>query len=181
MTTTAPPEPGAPAPRPYTNPYLAGLGLGLALLAAFVLVGRGLGASGAFTRTIAAGVDAVAPDYAEDHPYWGEYTAGDRDPLDDFLVYQMLGMILGGMFSAYAAGRVRRTSERGPRISVRGRLLLAAAGGVLAGFGARLAGGCTSGLALTGGATLALSGWIFMLSFFAAGFAGAALVRRQWR
>ncbi|MBF8248605.1 MAG: putative transporter component, partial [Bacteroidetes bacterium] len=35
--------------QPYSNPYLAGLGLGLVLLAAFVVMGRGLGASGAFS------------------------------------------------------------------------------------------------------------------------------------
>ena len=43
-------------PRPYLNPYLAGFGLGLTLLAAFVLLGHGLGASGAFTSAVSAGV-----------------------------------------------------------------------------------------------------------------------------
>ena len=43
------------------NPYLAGIGLGLVLLAAFVLVGRGLGASGAFNAIIAWAVSLMAP------------------------------------------------------------------------------------------------------------------------
>lgn len=170
----------APAPPEYTNPYLAGLMLGIALLAAFVLVGRGLGASGAFTRTEAAALEVVAPDYAHEHVYWKKYTTGSKGPLDDFLIYQALGMILGGLVSASLAGRARREILRGPRISKRARLALALGGGAIAGFGARLAGGCTSGLALTGGATLSLAGWLFMFTFFAAGFAGAALVRRQW-
>ena len=167
--------------KPFMNPYLAGLGLGFSLLAAFVLVGRGLGASGAFTRLNAAVVEKVAPDHAHSQAYWKKYTTRKKAPLDNFLVFQMLGVILGGMLSGYAAGRLRKDVSRGPNISVRWRLLLAAGGGMMAGFGARLAGGCTSGLALTGGATLALSGWIFMMCFFAAGFAGAALVRRQWK
>ena len=42
-------------PAPYLNPYLAGLGLGLVLLTAFVFMGRGLGASGAFSTLVAVG------------------------------------------------------------------------------------------------------------------------------
>src|SRR5206468_11378754 len=45
-------------PRPYANPYLAGVALGLVLLAAFVIMGRGLGASGAFASTAAGVVSA---------------------------------------------------------------------------------------------------------------------------
>ncbi len=168
-------------PERYMNPYLAGVGLGLALLAAFVLVGRGLGASGAYTRLDAALVEVVAPEHAHSQSYWKRYTTRAKAPLDNFLVYQVLGMILGGMISGYAAGRARREIYKGPRISVRSRLLLAVGGGMMSGFGARLAGGCTSGHALTGGATLAVSGWVFMMCFFGAGFVGAALVRRQWR
>lgn len=164
----------------YMNPYLAGIGMGVCLLAAFVLVGRGLGASGAFTRLNAAVLEKVAPEHTHKHAYWKRYTTKKKAPLDNFLVYQALGMILGGLLSGYAAGRVRKEVYKGPRISVRWRLLLAAGGGIMSGFGARLAGGCTSGHALTGGATLALSGWVFMMCFFGAGFAGAALVRRQW-
>ena len=172
---------GGPAPTRYMNPYLAGIGLGLSLLLAFVLVSRGLGASGALTRLDAAVIEQVAPAHAHAQSYWRQYTTGARGPLYDFLVFQTLGVILGALISGFAAGRIRREVVRGPRISVGPRLLLAVGGGMLAGFGARLAGGCTSGLALTGGATLAVGGWAFMMAFFGAGFAGAALVRRQWR
>ena len=48
----------------YMNPYLAGVGLGLVLLAAFVVMGRGLGASGAFSSTVAWLMDLVAPAHA---------------------------------------------------------------------------------------------------------------------
>ncbi|UCF66021.1 MAG: hypothetical protein JSW33_00740, partial [bacterium] len=48
--------------KPYWNPYAAGIGLGITLLAAFLLMGRGLGASGAFTSFVSVGVNTVAPE-----------------------------------------------------------------------------------------------------------------------
>jgi hypothetical protein len=65
-------------------------------------------------------------------------------------------------------------------VPVRARWALAFAGGLLSGFGARMARGCTSGLALSGGATLSAGAFVFMLSVFAAAFAGAYLLRRIW-
>ena len=47
--------------RPYMSPYLAGVGIGVVLLMAFVIMGRGLGASGAFSTVVATGVSTVAP------------------------------------------------------------------------------------------------------------------------
>jgi hypothetical protein len=89
--------------------------------------------------------------------------------------------VIGGGFVAGATGR-RLGLEiiRGPRTTDRRRLLLALAGGVLSAFGARLARGCTSGQALTGGATLALGSWAFMLAVFAGGYALAYFLRKEW-
>jgi len=71
--------------------------------------------------------------------------------------------------------------ERGRGAGVGGRLVYAFAGGALAGFGARLARGCTSGLGLSGGATLAVAGFVFLLTFFAAGFVVSLAMRREWQ
>lgn len=172
------------APRvaaPYANPYLAGVALGLVLLAAFVVVGRGLGASGAFTAAVAAGVDAVAPAHARANGFYSEYLGGEGSPLKAWLVFEVLGVLVGGFLSGILAGRVRRTIEKGPRISVGGRLGLAFAGGALMGVGAKLARGCTSGQALTGGAQLSVGSWAFMLCVFAGAYALAFFLRREWR
>jgi hypothetical protein len=59
--------------------------------------------------------------------------------------------------------------------------VLAFFGGVLAAYGARLARGCTSGQALTGGAMLSVGGLVFMVAVFVAAYALAGPVRRQWR
>ncbi len=175
-------ERGRAASRPaaaYSNPYLAGIGLGLVLLAAFVIVGRGLGASGAFSSAVAAGVQAVAPAHAQGNDFYAEYLEGGS-PLKSWLVFEVLGVLVGGFLSGALAGRVRRTIEKGPRASVRGRFVGAFAGGVLMGVGAKLARGCTSGQALTGGAQLNLGSWIFMLCVFAGAYAVAYFVRREW-
>lgn len=169
-------------PAPYMNPYLAGIGLGLVLLASFVVMGRGLGASGAFTSACAVAIDAVAPAHAQGSSFWSEYLkSGVGHPLKEWLVFEVLGVLVGGFLSGLIAGRVRRTVEKGPRISTGGRFAFAFVGGILMGIGAKLARGCTSGQALTGGALLSAGGWAFMMMVFAGGYGAAWLVRRQWQ
>jgi uncharacterized membrane protein YedE/YeeE len=169
--------------RPYANPYLAGVGIGVVLLLAFVVVGQGLGASGAFSTAVATGATLVAPDHAAaNQAYWAYTPEGARSFFRDWFVIEILGVTLGGLVSAVLAGRFRPGAvDRGPRVSIRGRLAYAAAGGMLMGIGAKLARGCTSGQALTGGAVLSVGSWLFILAAFAAGYAAAPLVRRAWR
>ena len=167
-------------PRPYSNPYLAGFGLGLVLLAAYVIMGRGLGASGAFASAAAAVTTTVSPHAAQSSDYFGRYLTGSGKPRIDWLVVELIGVTLGGFLSALLAGRLSATIEKGPRISSGSRLRLAFAGGGVMGVGAVLARGCTSGQGLTGGALLSVGSWIFIAAAFAAAYAGAPLLRRAW-
>lgn len=171
----------ARTPQPYMNPYLAGIGLGLVLLAAFVIMGRGLGASGAFSTLVSVGVAKVAPGHAAGNSFYGEYLAVEGNPLKDWLLFEVIGVFAGGFLSGVLAGRVKRSTEKGPNISVRNRLLFAFLGGGLMGFGAKLARGCTSGQALTGGALLNVGSWAFMMCVFAGAYALAYVMRRQWQ
>ncbi len=164
----------------YWPPYVAGVGLGLTLLATFVLMGQGLGASGGFTRYLIALLGWVAPHYVSQQPYWSKYAQPGQSPLIAFLVFELIGVVIGGFVSGWLAHRVRITVDKGPRISRGTRYALALAGGILTGYGARLARGCTSGLALSGGAVLSVGAWIFMLAVFAAAFFGAYFMRRYW-
>ncbi len=170
-------------PTPYTDPYLAGVGVGLVLLTAYVVVGQGLGASGAFASVVAAGTAAVqGASQAAAAPALAPYLPhGVASPLQDWLVLELLGVALGGFTSAWLAGRVRWTIERGAGASPGQRIAAAVAGGVLMGLGAKLARGCTSGQALTGGALLSAGGWIFITTCFAAGYLLAPAARRLWR
>ena len=165
---------------PYADPYLAGVALGLVLLASFAITGRGLGASGAFAATAAGLTNAVSPARAAASPLWSRYLAGGG-PWREWLLFELVGVVIGGFVSALIAGRLRGTVERGPRISRRARIACAFGGGTLMGFGAILARGCTSGLALTGGALLAVGSWIFIASAFTAAYLFAPLVRKAWR
>jgi uncharacterized membrane protein YedE/YeeE len=169
-------------PAPYMNPYLAGVGLGLVLLLAFVVMGRGLGASGAFSTIVAVLVDAVAPEHARANDFYVGYLEnGYGSPFKSFLMFEVIGVLVGGFISGSLAGRVKRTIERGPRMSAKGRIALAVLGGTMMGFGAKLAGGCTSGQGLSGGAVLGLGSWTFMIMVFVGGYAGAYFLRREWR
>lgn len=174
-------EPRRPnGPKPYWNPYLAGALLGLTLLATFVVAGQGLGASSLPKRGIAFAAEEIAPAWTASHPVMGAYVADGRNPLRNWLVVEVLGVFLGGFIGAVSAGRFKATVEKGPRIGVRRRLKYAFWGGVIMGVGASLARGCTSGQALSGGATLATGSWLFMLTVFAGGYSVAYLLRKEW-
>jgi len=169
------------APRPYMNPYLAGVGLGLVLLAAFVIAGRGLSAAGAPASVVSYLVNVVAPGHTVDNPFYQKYLSRASNPFKDWIFVEVLGVVIGGFLSGYLARRVTRTIERGPRITDQGRLILAFAGGMIMAFGAQIGRGCTSGQALTGGSLLNLGSWAFMLSVFAGGYGVAHLLRREWK
>jgi uncharacterized membrane protein YedE/YeeE len=60
------------------------------------------------------------------------------------------------------------------------RLMLAFVGGFIAAYGAKIAKGCTSGQALTGGAILNVGSLVFMLAVFASAYGLAYFVRKEW-
>jgi uncharacterized protein len=161
----------------YMNPYVAGILLGLTLLASFLVLGTGLGASGGMAR-VAAQVEGVfAPTHTLSSEYFGAWGAS---PLSYYLVFMLVGTFLGGLFSAVQAQRFEFQVEGGRSASRSLRLGLALSGGVLVGFASRLAQGCTSGQALTGGAMMLTGSLVFLVCVFAGGYATAYFVRRQW-
>ena len=170
-----------PAERPLWNPYVAGVVLGLVLLGSFLVMGFGLGSSSAPTRLAIGALHLVAPKATEANGYFGQYVGPGRHVLDDWMVFEVLGVFLGGLVAAYSAGRFKPGVVKGPNATTAKRLAYAVVGGILMGFAARLARGCTSGQALTGGAVLSLGSWIFMMCVFAGGYLVAPLVRREWR
>jgi len=166
--------------QPYANPYLAGVGLGLVLLAAFVVMGRGLGASGAFATSAAGVAAAIAPARAAENPYFSRYLASPHGPWLDWLLFELAGVVIGGYLSARLAGRLRGEVERAAGTTRGSRLVCAATGGAVMGIGAVLARGCTSGQALTGGALLSVGSWLFMIGLFGAAYLVAPLLKRVW-
>ncbi|PID92643.1 MAG: hypothetical protein CSA96_02205 [Bacteroidetes bacterium] len=165
----------------YINPYLGGVLLGLVLIAANFVAGRGLGASGAVKSTVVATVNTLTPGHAENTKFFVEYNAGHPGgPMKSWLVFQMLGVIVGAFLSGAIAGRLKIKVEHHPNISSKRRLIFALAGGLLFGFGSQLGRGCTSGSALSGMGVLSLNGFISMAFIFGTAFALAYFVRKNW-
>jgi hypothetical protein len=165
----------------FWNPYLCGVLLGVVLYASFLVTGHGLGASGGLARTVTATMKVVAPGQVDSTAFFAGLGGGDKAPLRHWIVWELLGVVLGGALSGLLAGRFGVGTHRGPNLSPRRRLLLALAGGFLVGWATQLSRGCTSGQALSGGAVLAAGSWAFMFSVFGGGYLVAYPLRRLWR
>ena len=165
----------------YINPYLGGVLLGLVLIAANFVSGRGLGASGAAKSTVVAAVETVAPRHAANATFYSNYIEShDGQPMKSWLVFQMLGVIVGAFLSGVLFRRLKFKVEHSPKITSRKRIILAVIGGILFGFGSQLGRGCTSGSALSGMAVLSLGGFISMAFIFGTAFALAYFFRKNW-
>lgn len=169
-----------PPERPW-NAHAAGALLGLGLLLTFVLTGHGLGASGFPTALAATAAETVAPATTAANDYFGPMLEDGYRPLDAWITWQVLGVAAGALLAALASGGFRWQVDGPPRLARSRRLAMAVVGGMLAGYGARVAAGCTSGLGLSGAATLATAGFLFLIGFFAAGLLTGYLTRGVWR
>ncbi len=165
-------------PRPFWPPLAAGVALGLILLLTFLLAGHGLGDIGLFSRLIGDTLATVAPEWAAAHPYAGE--AHNQGSAGAWITWEMIGIVIGALAGAVSSGRFRAMVERRPSASLAQRLILAFLGGILAGFGLHLARGGFATLGLSGVATLAVAGFVFLLFFFVAGFAVSRAMGRTW-
>jgi uncharacterized membrane protein YedE/YeeE len=167
-------------PKPFTNSLIAGVIMGLVLFGVYFFTGDGLGASGGVNRFAIWVSKIIAPAWVNSTPYFIKYGGGAKKPLDSFIVMLDIGVLLGGFLSAWYFGRFKVETVKGPRVTFSLRWVIAFFGGTLAGFGARMARGCTSGQGLNGAATLSVGSWAFLLAFFAGGYLLAYFVRRLW-
>ncbi|MCK3682564.1 YeeE/YedE thiosulfate transporter family protein [Maribellus sp. YY47] len=165
----------------YINPYLGGVLLGLLILATVYITGRGLGASGAIKSAVVTTSNTIAPAATKSNNYMGKFVSDDHSPMYTWLVFESLGVLLGGLLSGMLFGRVKKfRTDRGPQITNRKRLFWALIGGALFGIGSQFGRGCTSGAALSGTSTFALGGVIVMFSIFGTGYIIAYFFRKLW-
>ncbi|MEZ5082942.1 MAG: YeeE/YedE thiosulfate transporter family protein [Bacteroidales bacterium] len=164
----------------YFNPYFGGVMLGLVLLATFYITGRGLGASGAAKSTVVAAVEKVAPQHAEESAYYSQFISDDIHPLNNWLVFEIVGALAGAFLMGGLAGRLKFKTEHSPKITTKKRLIYAGIGGVFFGLGSQIARGCTSGAALSGAAVLSLGGFITMMAIFGSAYGFAYFFRKLW-
>ncbi|HQJ74887.1 MAG TPA: YeeE/YedE thiosulfate transporter family protein [Bacteroidota bacterium] len=165
----------------YMNPYLAGFLLGLVLLATIYITGRGLGASGAVKSTTIAIVNSIAPEHTHSDKFYQEYlTEHEDNSLKNWLVFEVVGVIIGAFISGLISNRLSFKIEHGPKITNRLRIATAIIGGFLFSFGAQFGRGCTSGAALSGMAVLSTGGIITMFAIFGGAYAFAYFFRKLW-
>ncbi len=161
------------------SPYAAGIGLGLTLLATFYVFGWGLGASSAFSLTAAVGLNEINPEFASSLKYLTRYL-GSSAPFKNWIIFEVSGLLFGALIGTMLFGKFKLKIDKGENLSTAMRIGATLAGGILIGFASRLAWGCTSGIVLSGGAQLAVGGWLFAITMFISGFVAAPLFRRLW-
>lgn len=165
---------------------VAGVALGLLLTLATFLV-KPLGVSTQFVVTDAAIAHQVAPETAERNTYLAAY--GEKESWGIGYGWMLVfGMFVGGAVMARVFGHRQPDQDKGSMPAMwkqmfgasRGKRFAAAfAGGVLLLFGARLAGGCTSGHMISGISQLALSSMVFGICTFGAAIAMAHFLYRK--
>lgn len=169
---------GQAKPAPYMNPLFAGILLGIVLLTTFVITGHGLGATGFTTRLTAWVGMYVAPVATNANDYLGGMVEEGK-PLNAWITWQVIGVGLGALISAFLAKRIYIQLDGKKFLGGSKRPITALFGGILAGFGARVAAGCTSGLGLSGAAVLSLAGFTFLGTFFAVGLLVSRFLKEE--
>ena len=155
------------------SPYVVGAGIGVLSWLTFYFSDKAIGAS-SFYAAVAGGIGkAVAPKHTMSLDYYKKHP-----PHLDWSVIFVTCTILGGFIAAWTGGEFRNewlhpmwVARFGDSIPLRAGVAMS--GGVLMAFGARLAGGCTSGHGISGTMQLSVGSWVAFFSFFAGGVATA--------
>jgi len=160
------------------NPYLAGIFLGLAILAAFLILGSGFSASEGLSRLASLTLHQIPPAAPQAGAPSGSWLSGWLPgALSSHAFFMLLGLFAGALVSALMGKRLRFQLERGP-VPLNRRLLLVLAGGILAGLALGLAQGGLFDQMLHGGVLLYVGAFVFLLCFLIAGYAATRLLRR---
>ena len=160
-----------------TPPRWLSLGIAFGVLSAISIALYGpIGVSGAYSRVIGKAMKAVVPDYAAANAYVARF--GDLATTENL---EVVGLLIGGFLAAWLSGTRRPAVEmaHAGEHTVGRRYWDAFIGGFLLLFGARLAGGCTSGHILSGITQLAMSGFVFAIVVFVTGVATARYMKRR--
>jgi uncharacterized protein len=168
-----------PYPEPAWSPYVVGGLIGVLVLCTLALAGKKIGASSAYSDSAGMIGRLVAPRHIASIPYFQ-----NNKPVIGWTFMIVLGAIFGSFLAAWTGGELTGTylqdmwTARFGDDSYMLRTGVALLGGGLMAFGARMAGGCTSGHGISGTLQLAVSSWIAVICFFVGGIAAAMLMYR---
>lgn len=158
------------------NPYLVGALIGILSMATFYFSNKPLGVSTAFARLAGLLGYLVSKPHTDSLKFFQ-----DKTPKVEWEVMLAFGIVLGAYLAAFFGGEFHAVLVppmwaehfgQSPAL----RLGVAFFGGIIMAFGARLAGGCTSGHGISGALQLSVGSWIALASFFAGGVATAAIM-----
>jgi len=162
------------------SPYAAGILLGVTGILTVVFADNILGASGAFENLAGLAGQAVAPKLF-DNLYFNFV----MPPGITWGVLLLIGIFFGGMLGALSSKTFKVRDNDDPQWrKIFGperwkRWGIAFVGAIILEYGAGIAGGCTSGLAISGGMLLAPGAFVFIMGMFASGILTALLVYRK--
>jgi len=158
------------------SPYAVGVGIGILSWFTFLLSDKPIGCSTAFARTSGMIERLFRGSKAVERPYYVKFA-----PTVDWEWMLVIGVIVGSFLSAKLSGQFQIQWIPGQWSALFGsaflpRWLVALIGGIIMGFGARWAGGCTSGHGISGTLQLAVSSWLAAICFFIGGIATAMAI-----
>lgn len=168
-----------PYPDPAWSPYLVGALIGVLVLLTLAFSKKPVGASSAYADAAGLIGRFVAPRHISKLQYFRQ-----NKPAIGWTLLIVVGAILGSFLAAWSGGELTGRYLQDLWIARFGaesyllRTLFALAGGVMMAYGARLAGGCTSGHGISGTLQLAVGSWIAVICFFIGGIATAMLLYR---
>lgn len=160
------------------SPYGVGAGIGVLSWLTFYFSNRSIGASSFYAMLAGLLGKAVAPRHTGSLDYYQK-----NPPRLNWSVVFVASAILGSFLAAWTGGEITNewlhpmwVARFGESIPL--RALVAIAGGICMAFGARLAGGCTSGHGISGTLQLNVGSWIVVICMFIGGIAAAMLLYR---
>lgn len=163
------------------SPFVVGALIGSLTVLSYYIFGNFIGVSSGFVVLTSWLEGVCLADYVKNSLYFSLMHAGIKDYFQFALV---IGIFLGSSASAWLSGsfiknQVPTIWQNNFGSSFLLRALVAFIGGVLIIYGARMAGGCTSGKAIGSGLQLLVHAWIFIATLFVAGIVTARLLYRK--
>lgn len=162
---------------PAWSPYVVGALIGVLSMFTFYYSNKALGASSAYADVTGIVGQAVAPSHTRSLKYYQE-----NPPKIDWGVMLVVGVVIGAFVAALTGGELTGKflpalwADRFGENSFGLRLATALVGGMLMAFGARTAGGCTSGHGISGALQLSVGSWVAAICFFIGGIVSATLL-----
>jgi len=154
------------------SPYVCGALIGILAAATVLISDKPLGISTAYARISGMLGMILAPDLTKRLEYFK-----NKKPIIEWEVMIFVGVIIGGFLAAWSGGTIHAQLlpdtwvQRFGADSGTLRIITSIIGGVFLAFGARIAGGCTSGHGISGTMQLSIGSWIALIFFFIGGMA----------